>query len=116
LLARDATEVTMTHDTLPVGLREHTNAVSIAAGVIELLIAACFIAGWGRRWPFVLGLVVVVAVTIPAVIAAPGILVRAFNPASLVWCMWALSVCGLVACKDLPSARRCLRRKPEEAA
>lgn len=79
----------------------------VAAGLAVLLLGP-------RRSVFVASAVVAVAVTLPALRTSPGIFVEPFNPTTLVLAMLALSACGFVVCKDLPSARRCLQRKKEE--
>jgi hypothetical protein len=94
--------------------REH--AVLIAVGVLEAALGLLVLGAWGRRWPYVLSAVFVVGVTLPALFVSPPLFVAPFNPTTLVLSMLALCMIGWASCRDLPSARRCIRSVPRGAA
>lgn len=81
-------------------------------GAAEVLFGLAFPFFAHRRWPWLLtagsmavGLVVVLA-------AAPGLIPGPFSPLVLNLSMTAMAVTGLLSLRELPSARRCLRRPP----
>lgn len=113
LIARDPDELALTAAALPEALRANAHAVVTIAGVFEILVGLSYLLLPGRRSVFTFGLVLLVLFTAPAVITSPAIFVQSFNPMSLVAAMAGLSACGLIACRDLPSARQCVRHKPE---
>jgi hypothetical protein len=95
----------------------------VSAAAAPLAVAAL---GWGevilglatlilfrQRWPFLLTVVLMAAATLGVAACSPRWLGAAFNPVSLNVLMAALSLVGWAACRDLPSAARCLRRPPE---
>jgi hypothetical protein len=84
-------------------------------GVIEIVIAACAIWSWRRRWFFLLNIVAMVFALANVAITSPSYLVAAFNPVTLNLAMIALSAVGYVAATEIPSASRCLRQPPEQS-
>jgi hypothetical protein len=66
-----------------------------------------------QRWPFVATILLMIAATAGVAANSPQFLAAAFNPVSLNVLMAALALVGLLASRDLPSARRCLRTQPE---
>lgn len=81
-------------------------------GWIEVVFGLAMLFLIHQRWHFVLTIVLMMAATISVAINSPQSLVAAFNPVSLNVLMIALALVGLLASRDLPSARRCLRRPP----
>jgi hypothetical protein len=84
----------------------------MAAGIGEIGLAVLLVVLWRSR--IVLG--VVIALMVAAIIFvgwfSPRFLTSAFNPVTLNGCVIALSVIALLSSRDLPSARRCRRRRP----
>jgi hypothetical protein len=60
--------------------------------------------------------VLMVVATIVVAFWSPEYLTAAFNPVSLNLSVCALSVIGWIASARMPSATRCLRKKPAEEA
>ncbi|HYD01164.1 MAG TPA: DoxX-like family protein [Phycisphaerales bacterium] len=114
LLIEHPREQALVEAALPRWVRAHGPSLVVVAGLAEVVLALALLVFWSRRWPYVATLVVLAAVTLPALLSSPGLFVEPFNPASLAAAMVGLALCGLVACRDLPSAGRCLRRKPGE--
>ncbi|QGJ70938.1 Membrane protein YndG [Planctomycetales bacterium 10988] len=92
-----------------------TNAPFIAAsvGILEALIGVYVLCCLRSRWPFVLTICLMVLATIGVFLNSPQYLMAAFNPISLNLLLATVSLIGLLTLRDLPSARRCLRTKPE---
>ncbi len=85
-----------------------------AAGVLEVAFGLSFVALSRRRWPWILTIVLMILATAAVLLASPRFAGATFNPVTLDLQMIALCAVGLLALRDLPSARRCLRRPPEE--
>lgn len=82
-------------------------------GWAEVLFGLALLVWFYQRWPLTLTIVAMIGATVGVAISSPEFLVAAFNPVSLNVLMVALAAVGLVACSDLPSARRCLRHEPK---
>ena len=67
-----------------------------------------------QRWHFLVTIILMIGATISVVINSPHYLAAAFNPISLNVLMMAVAAIGLFVSRDLPSARRCLRKPPEK--
>jgi hypothetical protein len=67
-----------------------------------------------RRWPLLLTVILMVVATIGVAIHSAPFLLAAFNPVSLNLAVIALAGIGLLAGRDLPSARRCIRKPPKK--
>jgi len=112
LLRPHADEVAMLRDA---GVdAEITGAVLITLGIAELLLAACLVILWHRRWPPWLCLGLMVVATIAVAVNSPRYLVAAFNPLSLNLAVACLAAIDLIVLSGLPSATRCRRRPPSE--
>lgn len=81
-----------------------------AAGVLEVLYASMLILLWSARWMYPLTAFLLSALLVPALVADASLITHPFSPLTLTVAMLALCLVGWVACKDLPSARRCARR------
>jgi len=91
-------------------------AAVVALGVAELLFGAAMLLAWRQRSLF-LGVIALMAATTAGVaVNSPRFLAAAFNPVTLNLSVAALAAVGWVASAELPSARRCLRRKPTASA
>jgi hypothetical protein len=102
-------------------------AMLLQAGVpAELVPLALKAVGWGeillglltlgfarRRWAFALTIAMMACATAGVVRHSPHYLTAAFNPVSLNVLMASMAIVGWITCRDLPSARRCRRVKPE---
>jgi hypothetical protein len=69
-----------------------------------------------QRWHFVLTMIAMVLAIAGVAVHSPRFLTSAFNPVSLNALMFALALVGLLVSRDLPMARRCLRRDAEGKA
>ena len=101
-------------------------ALALASGVPEQL-APAFLrllgvaeVGFGvacllfarRRWPWLLTIALMAVALIVALAAAPHLAAGPFSPLLLNLIIVVIAVFGLLSLRDLPSARRCLRRAP----
>jgi uncharacterized membrane protein YphA (DoxX/SURF4 family) len=84
-------------------------------GWAEVLFGLVLLLSFPKRWPLVVTIFLMLAATVSVALSAPQFLVAAFNPVSLNVSMIALAMCGVLTSRDLPSARRCLRKPPEAA-
>ena len=82
-------------------------------GWTEVVFGLVMLLFFRQRWHFVLTIALMIGATISVAISSPQFLVASFNPVTLNVLMIGLSVVGLLASRDLPSARRCLREQPE---
>ena len=82
-------------------------------GSVEVLLGASVLVFFGRRWPLVATIWLMLLATMAVAVNSPRYLSAAFNPVSLNLLLVAVSLIALIAMQDLPSARRCLRKKPE---
>jgi hypothetical protein len=69
------------------------------------------VALWRARWLFPLTIALMAGLALAAAFSAPALFVGQFNPATLNLAMIALALIGWWTSRDLPSARRCLRRE-----
>jgi hypothetical protein len=90
-------------------------ALSVLAliGWSEIVFGLLFILLWRARWLFVLTILLMVAAILNIAVYSASYLVAAFNPVTLNLLVVSLAVIGILSNTDLPSARRCLRKKPE---
>lgn len=88
----------------------------IAAGVLEVAYAAALVLMWRARWIFPLTAVLLAVLLIPALVADASLITNPFSPVTLTIALLTLCGVGWAACKDLPSARRCLRRPDRSRA
>ncbi len=111
LIASHPDELVMLADA---GIAETTApTVLVIAGAAEVALGVMVLVFFGHRWPLALTAGLMIPATLVVAINSPQFLLAAFNPVSLNWLLAVISVIGLVMKKDLPSARRCLRAKPE---
>ena len=86
-----------------------------AAGLLgagEVLFGIVFLVWARHRWPWLLTIGMMVLATVAVAAAAPEQLAGPFSPLVLNLSLVVLAVIGLLSLRDLPSARRCLRRAP----
>jgi DoxX-like family len=81
-------------------------------GLGEVAAAGVLLAAWRARWPFAATAVAMAAALAAVAWSSPGTLPAAFNPVALNLSVGALALIGWAAGRDLPSAARCLRRRP----
>ena len=111
LIASHADELVMLADA---GITEAVApTVLVIVGSAEVVLGAAVLVFFQRRWPLVVTVLLMMLATIAVAINSPQFLSAAFNPVGLNLLLAVISLIGLVAMKDLPSARRCLRAKPE---
>ncbi len=89
-------------------------AVSLS-GLAEVGLGVVFLLLWSERQLFLLNIGLMVAAAASVSISSPEYLIAAFNPVTLNVAMIALSLIGFLAGVDIPSARRCVRQRPEHA-
>ena len=85
-------------------------------GAAEVVLGVAFPFFARRRWPWLLTVGSMAGGLLVVLFAAPDLILGPFSPLVLNLSMAALSVIGLMSLRNLPSARRCLRRLPEEQA
>jgi hypothetical protein len=87
-----------------------------AAAVVEIALGALTLLAWRSR--AILAVQAVVLVVLGAIAAASDarLFTRQFDPATLSVAMLALAACAGLAGRELPSASRCLRKPPGDAA
>jgi uncharacterized membrane protein YphA (DoxX/SURF4 family) len=85
-------------------------------GMAEILIGILVLCTWRRRSVLLVNAVLMVVATIVVAFWSAEYLTAAFNPVSLNLSVCALSVIGWIASARMPSAARCLRKKPAEEA
>jgi hypothetical protein len=83
------------------------------AGVAEIGLALLMLVAWNRRWPLLINVGLMVVALIAVAVTTPEFLIAAFNPVTLNLSVIVLSLIAYIAGVDLPSARRCLRKRPE---
>jgi hypothetical protein len=81
-------------------------------GAGELAFGLAFLPLARKRWPWIANVVLMVVGTAALVVNSPERVIAAFNPVTLNLLLAMVSVIGLLSVRDLPSARRCLRRLP----
>ncbi|MBP3959994.1 DoxX-like family protein [Gemmata sp. G18] len=85
-------------------------------GCGEVAFGMVMLFAFHRRWPLLLTVVLMIVATIGVAVNSAPFLWAAFNPVSLNLTVVALACIGLLAGRDLPSARRCSRKKPTGGA
>lgn len=90
-------------------------AVNQFHGGVETAVGLAVLVFWGSRWIFPLVIAFMVFALTSVAVASPRFLIAAFTPVTLNACVAALAVVGWVVSRDLPSARRCLRRPETDA-
>jgi hypothetical protein len=111
LLARDPTEMRLLAES---GIPDEVipnMLTAIGWGEILFGLLVVFARGSGS---LLLTIVFMIVATVTVAMNSPATLTAAFNPLTLNLVVAALALIGLVTCRDLPSARRCLRRPPEK--
>jgi hypothetical protein len=114
LLGPHADEVAILADAGVTG--DAARGLLVALGLGELAFAAVLLGAWHRRWPLWVCLAAMAAATVSVVLLSPRYAGAAFNPISLNLAVAALAAVDLLTLADVPSAARCRRRAPEEAA
>ena len=84
-------------------------------GAAELVFGIVFLLSARRRWPWLLTIALMAVALVVVLVAAPQEAAGPFSPFVLNLLLAALAAVGLLSLRDLPSARRCLRRAPREA-
>lgn len=83
-------------------------------GIVEIAIAVSTMLLWRSRLFLKLNILAMLAALIEVSIFSPRYIGAALNPVTLNLAVIALSIVGLTALADAPSASRCLRKRPEE--
>lgn len=94
----------------------HETQAVIAAGLGEIIFGLLHLVFWRTRWLYVIDIIAFAGLGIGAMLTVPELALAPFNPLTFTLLLVAVAVMGWLACRDLPSARRCLRRKPESAS
>ncbi len=82
-------------------------------GWSEVVFGLLFILLWRARWLFVLAILLVAAAILNIAVYSASYLTAAFNPVTLNFLVVSLAAVGILSSINLPSARWCLRQKPE---
>jgi uncharacterized membrane protein YphA (DoxX/SURF4 family) len=92
---------------------EHLTTVLRVIGLAEIAFGFALLAAWRARILLVLTIGIMIVAFAAVAVHTPEYLVAAFNPVTLNIAMIALSFIALLSGRDLPSAARCRRRRPE---
>ena len=84
-------------------------------GAAEVLFGLAMLAGWRVRGLLLLNIVLMTAALAGIIVKSPEYLSAAFNPVTLNLLVAALAVVGYLAAGKMPTASRCLRRKPKDS-
>ena len=82
-------------------------------GWAEIMFGIAMLAAWRWRWVFVVNIVLMIAALVGVAVRSPEYVTAAFNPVTLNVCMIALAVVGWAVAKRVPTAARCLRKRPK---
>lgn len=85
------------------------------SGWAEVAFGLAILLGWRVRSLFVINMLLLPLLALGALISQPMVFTDPFNPVTLTIAMLALAAVGFSSSRDLPTARTCLRRKPEKA-
>ena len=84
----------------------------VGIGCFEVAVGLALLLVWRSRVPLWLTLVAMPIAALAVAVNSPRFLVAAFNPVVLNLSVFALSAIACLEARDLPSARRCVRRPP----
>jgi DoxX-like protein len=87
--------------------------VVTAAGVAEIALALAMVVFWRSRALLMVVIGLMAAALVMVAGFSPRFLIAAFNPVTLNACVIALATIALLTGRDLPSASRCRRRRPQ---
>jgi len=109
LLFRHADELALIR---AAGIPEQNLAVVIGGlGLAEVALGLVLLIAWHTRVLLVLTILLMILALVSVAIQAPGYLAAAFNPVTLNLAVVALATIALLSSRDLPTARRCKRKK-----
>ena len=91
----------------------HVVSILIFIGWAEIAFGLLFLIAWRARNLLLINIVFMLFALIVVAFNSPQYTIAAFNPVTLNVTMIALSVIGFISGEGLPSAKRCLMRKPE---
>ncbi len=91
----------------------HVLSVLRLIGGAEIAFGLLFLMAWGARNLFLANIVFMLCALVVVAANSPQYLIAAFNPVVLNILVSALSLIGFISGKDMPSAKRCRRKKPE---
>jgi hypothetical protein len=109
-IARDAAERLMLQQAgLPARLLVPIGLAEIAFGLVVLW-------AWRSRWPLAVTIAAMLLALLAVALRSTEFITAAFNPVTLNGCVITLCMIAWVAMPFVPTARRCLRTQPKEAA
>jgi len=111
LLVRDQWEIELAREAFPT-FQANASTLVLIAGCVEIVVGLTYLIFWRSRSIYAVGACALFAVTLPALFTSPRLFTTAFNPTTLCVAMFALSLLGWIACRNLPRAGRCKRVKP----
>lgn len=82
-------------------------------GWAEVAFGLLLLIAWSARKLFLANIVLMVCALVAVAANSPQYLTAAFNPVTFNITMMAISFIGFMAGKDIPSAKRCKKKKPE---
>jgi len=82
-------------------------------GVVEIALGLALLLAWRSRRLLLATIALMLLATAGVAWTSPTSLVDAFNPLTLNLAVAVLALVGYLAGAELPSARRCLRKRPE---
>jgi uncharacterized membrane protein YphA (DoxX/SURF4 family) len=113
LLAQHPDEVTMLANS---GVPTHwIGTLLISLGIAEIAWGLLLLATWRSRWPLAVTASAMPVALMAVAATSPAYLLGAFTPVTLNLLVTSIALIGWLVGSNLPSARRCLRRRPTEA-
>jgi len=91
----------------------NANQIVIWIGIAEILFGLFWLFPRGKRLLFGAQIILFPLLTIGALLADITIATAPFNPVTFNLALWVLSIIGFIISKDMPSARRCIRKREE---
>jgi hypothetical protein len=112
LIYRSPQELGMLHDAgIP---SSHLLTALSLLGLMEVCLAVILIVFWQSRWPLWLTIIAMVFASVGVAITSAEYLTAAFDPLTLNAAVAALATIGLLTSVNLPTARNCHRKPPED--
>jgi uncharacterized membrane protein YphA (DoxX/SURF4 family) len=111
LIYRHPSELAMLTDA-GLGIEAAARVVT-GIGFLEIVLGAFVLFGWRTRWPFAVILAAMPIALVAVFVTSPAALTAAFNPVALNAAVAALAAIGWMTSSDLPTARHCLRVRPQ---
>ena len=108
IIGKHPEEIRMLANTIPF---DATETLMIFIGIAEVLFGVLWLIYRRKKHIFALQVAVFPLLTIAALIAAPEAAIHPFNPVTFNLALFVLSLIGYCTSKDVPTAKRCKRKR-----